>query len=487
MTGAFLGIDIGTSGLKLLVVDPSGAVLARASAGYGSSSPRDGWAEQDPRDWIDALGRGLGAIDEGVRQQIVAIGAVGHVPTLVLVGQDGAALRPAITWQDSRAVTETALLEGALGAVRGDVGTELPWSPTQLIPKLSWISEHERQLRARTRWVLQPKDYLNLHLTGVASTDPWSSKGLLDVRDGTPADRVIAAAGWSAGIVPPSRAPWEPLAALEPGVARDLGLDPDVLVATGWTDALGAVLAVGAFDSPRGFILTGTSNIVGVSLAAPAETDGLYAVPAGPAAPLPLLYGPTQSGGEALQWAARLLGVEVPELIGLAATAGTGEPGPTFVPYLRGERAPIWNPGLRALFAGLGVPHGRPEFARSVVDGVAFSARHVLELSSPAGAADPMPVETGGLGTEDPRWGRMWARALGRTLRIHAEPSLSALGAAMLGARATGWQPDEISRLRQAGAEHRPDDPGAADADYADYLTASRIAQEWSSRDRVGH
>lgn len=473
---AFVGVDIGTSGLKVTVVGATGSVLARASASYPSSYPRADWAEQDPQAWVDALRDALRSIEPTIRRQVIAIAAVGHVPTAVLVDDHGHPLRPAITWQDSRARHEANELEDQLGAVEGDLGTELPWSPSQLIPKLAWVSAHEPALRDRTRWVLQPKDFVNHYLTSAAATDPWSSKGICDVRDGSAATRLLAAAGWTDDICPQTHAPWEPLGTVTPQVAVELGLNPSTIVATGWSDALAAVLAVGAFDSPHGFILTGTSNIVGVTRDSPAAVQGLYSVPAGPTAPLPLVFGPTQSGGEALAWGARLLGLDMAEFVELAASAAPGD-APTFVPYLRGERAPLWDPAVRALFAGVGSQHGRAEFARAIINGVAFSARHVLELAT----AGDTPVDVGGVGVEDRKWAAMWASALRRPLRIHPEANLSAMGAAMLAAWATGCSKSDLTRLRPEPAEFAADVSVLADNGYEQYLRASLAAQEWSN------
>lgn len=481
MSGAFLGADIGSSGLKIIVVADGGEVLARGSAGYPTSYPGEGRAEQDPATWMDALAEALSRVAPEVRSRITALGAVGHVPSLVLVDADVRPLRPAIIWQDNRAEAEAARLAADLGAVEGDLGTDVPWAPSQLLPKLAWVAAHEPGIRAAARWALQPKDVLNHALTGVVATDPWSSKGICDVREGSPAARLLAGTGWDDTVSPPARAPWEVLGTLTPQAAERLGLREDVVVATGWTDALGAIHAVGAFDSPRGFVLTGTSNIVGVSRADVATAEGLYSVPVGPSAPLPLLYGPTQSGGEALTWAARLLGVDVPEVIALAASADPAS-APLFVPYLRGERAPLWNPAARGLLVGVDAAHGRAEFARAVVGGIAYSARHVLDLAAGDAVAADLPVEVGGVGVDDPRWAAMWAAALGRPLHIHSEPNLSALGAALLGAQAAGATAAEVAGLRSAPAEFTPEHDRGDDAAFPAYLDASRVADEWSRR-----
>ncbi len=481
MNDAFLGLDVGTSGLKILVIDTDGGVLARTSAGYPTSYPAPGRAEQDPESWIDALADALSRVDADVRARIRGVAAVGHVPSLVLVDADGRAVRPSIIWQDNRAEREAQALGARFGDVDAELGTALPWAASQLLPKLSWVAAHEPEAVTRTSAALQPKDYVNRFLTSITATDPWSSKGICDVTEGAPAARLLAGAGWSSDVCPPTHAPWAELGRVTPAAAERLGIPAGIVVATGWSDALGAVLAVGAFDEPRSFVLTGTSNIVGATRTDVATAQGLYAVPAGPSAPLPMLYGPTQSGGEALTWAARILDVEVGEVIRLATEAATTDR-PTFVPYLRGERAPLWNPAARGLLVGLSADQGRAEFARAVVDGVASSARHVLELATGGDGAD-QPVEVGGVGVDDPRWAAMWASALRRPLRIHSEPNLSALGAALLAAGACGLKGAELARLRPQPTEYHPDAADADDTGFRDYLDASHLADEWSRRD----
>jgi len=476
---AYLGIDIGTSSVKALVVDEGGDVLARTSVAYPTAYGVGGAAEQDPDHWVRAIADAVRALPAAVRAAVGAIAVDGHVPSLVLVEDAGRPLRAAITWQDARPGAEAERLGAELGDVSDEVGTTLPWAAAQLLPQLAWVAEHEPAAR-RARWALAPKDYVNLHLTGEVASDPWTAKGMCDTRTGEPVPRLLEAAGWNASIVPTTRTPWEPIGHLRSEIADTLGLPSGVHVATGWTDALAAILAVGAFESPRGFLLTGTSNIVGVSTRRTASATGLYSVPQGPSAPLPLLYGPTQSGGDTLLWWARLLGVDVPELVALAADAD-GRDLPTIAPYLRGERAPIWDAGLRSLVAGLGVDDDRARVARSVLSGVALGARHVLDLAADAAGDEPDGVDIGGTGADDAGWRAVWLTTLGRRVRIHREPSLSALGAAMLAALATGRTLADLDGLRSdpVALDPEPGDLAAAGAAAARYRRASTIAQDW--------
>ncbi|MGV9800582.1 xylulokinase [Mycobacterium sp. NPDC003449] len=479
----YLGIDLGTTSVKTLLLDDRGDVVARNSASYHTTVGVDGAAEQNPQDWVAALISCLEHVPAELRGAISAIAIDGHVPSLVLVDETGGPVRPAITWQDSRPSGTAALLGERLGDIAPLVGTALPWAASQLLPQLAWVARNDADAR-RARYAFAPKDYLNMFLTGVAGTDPWTAKGMCDTRTGEPVSSLLEAAGWPASICPSAGRPWESLGTVTEAAAAELGLPTGVVVATGWTDAMAAVLAVGAFESPGGFVLTGTSNIVGVSSTPSAEAPGLYNVPAGPSAPMPLLYGPTQSGGDALLWWARLLGVEVAELVGLAHQAAPDDL-PTAIPYLRGERAPLWDDGLRGLVAGLSIGDDRPRVARAALSGVALAARHILDTAASAVGNELPVIDIGGVGITDAGWRSVWLTTLGRRVRLHNEPALSALGAAMLAALASGWDIEAISVLRQPPLVLEPDacQRSLADVAFERYQQASTAAVKWRTHE----
>jgi xylulokinase len=176
----WLGLDLGTSSVKALLVSDTGVVAGRAHVRYPSAYGPRGEAEQDPQDYLEAARRAIwecGAADTAV----AGVGLAGQTPTLVLVDGAGVALRPALTWQDHRAETEARLLADELGPAETLVGTSLPWTAAYAPAKLLWLARNEPATVARARWVLQPKDFLGLRLTGSALSDPWSSKGLCNV------------------------------------------------------------------------------------------------------------------------------------------------------------------------------------------------------------------------------------------------------------------------------------------------------------------
>lgn len=479
MTTAYLGIDIGTSSLKALAIGEDGAVLARSSVPYQASiraATRAG--EQDPRLWLDAARRAI-ADCLATAGTPAGIGLTGQVPTLVLADASGHVPRPALTWQDARANAEAEELASEIGASFPHIGMELPWSPAHLPAKLRWLAKHEPGLTGRGLRALQPKDYLGWALTGDAVSDAWSVKGIGDIRTGLPAAAVLTACGWPAEVCPPTAPPWSSRGVTH---GQDFGLPEGIPVSVGWSDALCSMLAIGVFDKPTAFILTGTSEIVGLSTRdATDDAPGLYRVPL-ECAPRNVLYGPTQSSGASALWAAALLGVPVDELPSLAAGAAS-RTGPVFVPYISGERAPLWRPDIRGVIAGIDASDGRAELARAVLSGISLSAADILDVASTAAGDGIDTIHIAGRGAANGNWGPIRLRTLGARVCFHPEPFVAALGAAMLGHAAAhgGELAGDLDRLRREPvvAEPSADDIAHSKAALADYRDVSAFAQSW--------
>ena len=300
---------------------------------------------------------------------------------------------------------------------------------------------------ARTRLVLQPKVLVGLRLTGSPLSDPWSSKGLCHILTSEPATGVLQRVGFEPSVAPPLADAWERRGAVTSEAAAAFGLPEGVPVSVGWSDAVAAMLAVGAFEVPSAFVLSGTSSIVGItSDRALSAHPSLLELPAA-CAPLAVHYGPTESSGASIEWAARLLRCSPAEVLALAASVETGG-APVFVPYLSGERAPVWRTDVRAVVLGLGSRHGPPELARAVVDGVCLSEADVLAVAEEHTGSAPASVAVGGRGAGQAPWLEARLSALSRPLDLLDEPDASALGAAMLGAAAALGTLDAARPLR---------------------------------------
>jgi xylulokinase len=489
--GLFLGVDVGTSATRVSLVRPDGSgvtastvtastVIARtvtastvtASAGYRTVRGADGQVEQDPAAWSRALATALRRVslalgDDADLRAVTAVGLCGQTPTLVPVDAAGRPVRAALTWQDIRATAEAAELAERFGDPEPLIGTALPWSAANLPAKLAWLARHEPDTVRRTRWLLQPKDFTGMQLTGGPASDPWSSKGICRVDDGAPAAEVLAACGWPEQACPPIAAAWSPRGTVTAAAARRFGLPAGIPVCVGWSDALVQTLAAGCYERHSGFVFSGTSAIVGAL--ASGKADGLFGVPAS-CAPAPLLYGPTQSSGACAGG---------PDGRGLGR--GLGEL-PAFVPYLSGERAPLWNSEVRGLLLGLAAEHGPAEIARAVMAGTLLSARHVLDVVEGATGAPVTEIEFAGRGAGDANWQAVALETLGARVRFHADPDLSARGAAMLAAVMTGFSFEQASAALVDAT--RTAAPSAAQVSLgrrlsARYRQASETALAW--------
>ncbi len=479
----WLGLDIGTSSVKALLIGPDGVVRARADASYDSSFGPDGEAEQSPHEYLRGTREVIaacGVMDVDLR----GIGLVGQTPTLVLADRDGEPVRPALTWQDTRAAAEAQELAEELGSSEPLFGVELPWTPSYPPARLLWLSRHEPDSVRRTRWALQPKDFVGLHLTGSPLSDPWSTKGLCNVIDIAAATCVLGRTGWTADVVPPLAAAWAPRGVVSAKAASAFGLAEGTPVAVGWSDALAGMLAVGAFDAATGFVLSGTSNIVGLSTEIDNPTGGsLLAIPR-TCAPLSVVYGPTQSGGASVEWLSRVLGTGVTEVLALASRAGVADgESPLFVPYLSGERAPVWRTDVRGAFLGLSAHDGAAELARAVVAGVCLSELHVLSTAEAHLGTRAGEVHVAGRGASQSPWRESRLATLERPLCTLAESDASALGAAMLAAAAaTGGNLAAARELR--GSVERIELPGGENRlgsrDFERYLEGSAVCLAWS-------
>jgi xylulokinase len=465
--------------MRVVLLDEGGTVIATTSSSYESRHAPGGVVEQDPSSWSAALELALASMPELATNPPAAIGLCGQTPTVVPVDERGRPTRAALTWQDSRAGAEARELAERFGPPAPLVGTELPWSAANMPAKLLWLSRYEPELLRRTRTILQPKDFIGLSLTGSALSDPWSSKGLCNV-DGVPLALLLESCGWSSEVCPATAAPWTPRGTVSAAAAQRYGLRQGTPVTVGASDAFTEMFSAGVFARSSAFVFSGTSSIVGTPVEdAGARVPGLFNVPT-TCAPKPLLYGPTQSGGASLMWGARLLGCDVNELIALAATSDSTWP--VFVPYLSGERAPLWDLDVRALFLAVDERHGRAEIAMSIVSGVFFAARHILALIEDATHQDLHEVQVVGRGVGDDSWESLARRSLGLPLRFHEDADMSARGSAILALTLNGTSViDASTRLGAPSRLTTPDDEEvtAARGLLERYRQASEQALQW--------
>ena len=440
-----LGLDIGTSACKAALYTTDGELVALAYSPLGVDRPRPGWVEQAPAAiWLatcDAIGevlaRALARPDE-----VVSVCAVGHSPTLILLDNRGEPCRPAIVWQDTRAGAEARELAATLGDDLADLlGGRFPVNPSFMPGRLLWLRRNEPSVLARAAKALEPKDYVHWRLTGECVSDSWSAKGLANLRTGEFVGAWRELLGIEAGLVPTIARPFDRIGGVSAAAGAALGLLAGTPVAAGWTDGLSCLLGSGVYTGgDLGFLSTGTSDVLGVVVdGAPRGDARLLEVPL--AGDRRIVMGPTQTAGGSLTWLAdRFFGGNAAEALTAAAEAKPGARGLIFLPYLEGERAPIWDERARGVLFGLSTDHGLPEIARAVLEGVAASDRQVLETVEESTGVKIKRIRVTGSGGRG-LWGQIRASFLGRNLETTSEQP-GTLGAAMMAGVAAGVWPD---------------------------------------------
>lgn len=440
-----IGLDLGTSGLKGLVVSQDGTTLLEASASYPLLTPRQGWTEQDPAEWLRAAREVLRELAAGARERRLepaAIGLSGQMHGLVALDARGEVVRPAPLWNDQR--TGDAVIEIERAVPRAELigRTGNPAVTGFQLPKLVWLRQAEPHAFARTRRVLLPKDYLGYALTGRMRTEPSdaSGTGLLN----------LASLSWDADILraldlDPNLFPGVvPSASVVSGLvadwARDTGLPEGLPVIAGAGDNAGAAIGLGVTSARpgTGSLSLGTSGVVFLPLERPepepggrvhlfAHADGGYH-----------LLGVTLAAAGSLGWLRDRLAPEASfeQLLGEAGRAPGGSDGLVFLPYLAGERSPQLDPDLRGGWIGLGLAHERAHLVRSVLEGVAFGLADALDAMRPL-ALPARLLATGG-GSRSDLWLGIVGNALGVRLERPEREQGPARGAAILAAVGAG-------------------------------------------------
>jgi len=470
-----LALDVGTSSCKGAVYDRTGTLLGEAEHGYPVDRPMPFWVEQDASLWWDAASAVCRQLVHAVSgDEIAAVGLSGQVPTMVLVDADGRALGPAMTWQDRRADQEAGWLQEHVGSVQLDswLGMVLPVDAAYPPARLLWWRRHCPKLIARAHRVLMTRDFLLAQLTGEFASDAWSAKGLVHVLTGEPPAAYYAALELPASLAPRILMPTAVAGTVRATAAHVTGLRRGTPVVTGWSDALCGMTGTGALAAQgRAFDITGTSDIVGLTGSPPAPH--LLHVPASLTGGVPVLYGPTQSSGDSLVWISEwIAGGSVEATIAMAAAAPAGAGGVLFLPYLQGERAPLWDSDARGALVGLRREHGPGHAARAVMEGVAMSVRHVLDVCAAPRGPRTFLRATGG-GTRVDLWNRIRADVTGMTLEVVEHTNATTLGAAMLAAVGVGFYPtlQDAAAMVRIRTRYTPDARQVAlyDEIYASY------------------
>ena len=445
----YLGLDLGTSGLKALLLDEGHGVVAVATAPLESARPSPGWSEQDPADWIAACSQVLDELSEHLGS-VQAIGIAGHMHGVVLLDAAGEVVRPCLLWNDTRAGAEAAAMD-ADPAFRAISGTIV--FPGFSAPKLAWVRDHEPAHWARTERVLFPKDFLAHWLTGTLNCEPSDAAGsaLFDPDKGDWSPALCAGAGLSPDLLPPVINSDSPRGSVRTAIAERFGLDPACVVAGGAGDNAAASLGIGAVKNGEGQVSLGTSGVLlTVNERWTPDADTAVHSFSHAAARRYIQMGVTLTATDSLSWLADLLGTTPGALSDALAGAPQDEnadgPGDVlFLPYLAGERTPHNLDRPAGGFFGLSRSHGPQAMTRAVMEGVAYSLADCAAALTTAGAQIEKLTAVGG-GARSHFWLQTLADVLERplTLNPQAEHAAALGGARLAMAAASGRSVVEV-------------------------------------------
>jgi xylulokinase len=463
-------------------VDAEGRLAGVASQSYPIRSPKPGWSEQDPREWLPAFESALKAVSEEVPVRLadvggLAVSSAAHIA--VLMDEAHEPVRESILWNDQRSGAEAARLAADSGRLIFQC-TRNQASPTWTLPQLLWVKRHEPDVWKRAHFVCLSKDYVIGRLTGRFCTDPATavSSLLYDVDAERWSDSLCDLLGIGASSLP-EVVPVTAIAGnLLPEMAERLGLPTGIPVITGTLDSVSESYCAGAVRPGDSVLRLGTAGGVQTILDGPPVHSRLISYPH----VMPRLWlsqAGTNACGASIQWATQALGgasgMSLDDLNRLATSASPGSEGLFFHPYLAGERCPHWDSWLRGSFVGLSLHHGREHLARAVLEGVAYSLKDAFSAfqgrETQAGAG--MMTVVGG-GVRSAILTRIVCEVFGCPIRVAPKVD-SAYGAALLGVVALGWVPElaaaAANPLRN-GSELHPDP--AASRRYAEAFLAYR-------------
>ncbi|HQU08866.1 MAG: xylulokinase [Verrucomicrobia bacterium 21-51-4] len=440
-TPYLLGIDVGTTSAKLIVIDAQGQIIASAAPTYEVQNPRPLWSESKPQDWWQAVVMGIKLIEAkfGIDlKNIRGIGLAGQMHGLVALGREGEVVRPAILWNDSRAIAQCAGITELMGAQKLLEYTGNPSLPGFTAPKLAWMREREPEAYAKTAHVLLPKDYIRYLLSDVLATDVTdaSGTGVFDVAKRAWSKTMQEAYGLPGHVWPEAFESPTACAKVSAEAAKITGLAEGTPIAAGAGDQAAAAIGCGIIQEGLASLSLGTSGVIFAhSNHFRVEPEGrlhafCHAVPG-----CWQLMGVVLSAAGSYQWFRSVVvgGHESYAALDQAANnIPAGSEGLFFLPYLSGERAPHNDPLARGAFIGLSLRHTLGHMARSVLEGVSYALKDSVELVEALGIKLQNIMITGG-GTNSALWRQILADTLVRTLHTTSTADGGSFGAALLG------------------------------------------------------
>ena len=444
----FLGLDLGTSGLRAVLANEDGSIIAASERSYDVAHVHPGWSEQAPADWIAALTGCVNELRAGFGAEFAAlkgIGVSGHMHGATCLDSNGEVIRPCILWNDTRSHAEAAALD-ATPNVR-DLSGNIVF-PGFTAPKLVWMQKHEPDNFARVGKVLLPAAYLNFYMTGEYFADMSDSAGTswLDVGARDWSDTLLAASGMRRDQMPNLVEGSQTGGTLRAELATDWGVGPDVAVVGGGGDNAVAACGVGTLREGDGFVSLGTSGVLLAAknsfapMPASAVHTFCHAIP-----DTWYQMGVILAATDSLNWLSKNLGESPAALSGLLGDTVSGPGTVRFLPYLSGERTPHNDSAIRGAFIGLDIGAGHAQLTQAVMEGVSFALRDNLAALESTGTKLERVLAIGG-GSQSPYWVELLATLLNIQIDL---PEAGDFGAALGAARlamcgATGAAPSDI-------------------------------------------
>lgn len=436
----YIGIDLGTSAVKLLLMDSEGKIVNVVSREYPLYFPHPGWSEQNPEDWYAQTMEGIRELLQGAdKTQVAGISFGGQMHGLVILDKDDNVIRPAILWNDGRTTEETDYLNNVIGKEKLSEYTANIAFAGFTAPKILWVKNREPENFAKIAKIMLPKDYIAYKLTGVHCTDVSDASGMLlfDVKNRRWSQEMCEICGIREDQLAACYESYEAVGTLLPEIAEELGLKSEVKVAAGAGDNAAAAVGTGTVGDNMCNISLGTSGTIFISsgkfgvdkfnaLHSFAHADGSYH-----------LMGCMLSAASCNKW-------WMDEIIGTNDYAGEqknieklGENHVYYLPYLMGERSPHNNPNARAVFIGMTMDTTRADMTQAVLEGVAFALRDSLEVAKSLGI-DIKRTKICGGGAKSPLWKKIVANVLNLKVDVIESEEGPAMGGAMLAAVACG-------------------------------------------------
>lgn len=432
----YIGLDLGTSAVKLLLVDKNGKIQNSTTREYPIEFPKPGWSQQNPQDWLDAVEDGLSELLKGFdRKQVAGIGIGGQMHGLVVLDENDQVIRPAILWNDGRTDKEVAYLNQVVGQYKLSEYTANIAFAGFTAPKLLWMRKNEPELFARIRKIMLPKDYINYKLTGVHCTDVSDASGtlLFDVKNKRWSQEMLKICGIREEQLAKIYESYEAVGTILPEMAQKLGLPETTVIAAGAGDNAAAAVGTGTVGDGTCNISLGTSGTIFISskafgvdennaLHSFAHADGSYH-----------LMGCMLSAASCNKW----LMEDIFQTKDFAAEQAPitedklGRNHVYFLPYLMGERSPINDTNARGTFIGMTMDNTRADLTQAMLEGVAFGIRDSLEVAKKLGISIKRSKICGG-GAKSPLWRKIMANVLNIRLDIISSEEGPSMGGAMM-------------------------------------------------------